>query len=92
MPELQLPAEAAAPSRIAPTGIRKVTSVRLVAPAIAATLGTDPSPDLLAGYRLIHDVRRRDWQLWLAAAGGRRLPALAAFGSEKLTPLLSCAA
>jgi len=44
-------------------------------PAIAAALGAHPSPDQLAGYQLIHDVYRRDWQLWLAAAGATRVDA-----------------
>lgn len=49
--------------------------VPICTPALAATLGADPSPDLLAGYQLIHDVYRRDWQLWLAAAGATKVDA-----------------
>ncbi|WP_416065250.1 transcriptional regulator GcvA [Rhizobium sp. ZK1] len=44
-------------------------------PTIAVALGADPSPDDLAGYQLIHDVYRRDWQLWLAAAGATKVDA-----------------
>ncbi|MBB3655985.1 LysR family glycine cleavage system transcriptional activator [Rhizobium sp. BK650] len=44
-------------------------------PAIAAALGANPSPDELAEYQLIHDVYRRDWQLWLAAAGATKVDA-----------------
>jgi LysR family glycine cleavage system transcriptional activator len=38
-------------------------------PALAAALGEAPTPDRLAALTLIHDVYRRDWQLWLEAAG-----------------------
>lgn len=44
-------------------------------PEIATALGDAPSPDALEAITLIHDVYRRDWQLWLEAAGARKVDA-----------------
>jgi LysR family glycine cleavage system transcriptional activator len=44
-------------------------------PDVAASLGPSPSPDRLSGLTLIHDVYRRDWQLWLEAAGATKVDA-----------------
>lgn len=43
--------------------------VPVCVPALAGKLGPSPQPDALAHVPLIHDVYRRDWQLWLEAAG-----------------------
>ncbi len=45
--------------------------VPVCTPGLAVQLGDNPSPDALAGFQLIHDVYRHDWQLWLEAAGAR---------------------
>jgi LysR family glycine cleavage system transcriptional activator len=44
-------------------------------PEVAGSLGPSPSPDRLAGLTLIHDVFRRDWELWLEAAGAQGVDA-----------------
>jgi LysR family glycine cleavage system transcriptional activator len=43
--------------------------------AMAAALGPSPLVDDLADLTLIHDVYRRDWELWLQAAGATRVDA-----------------
>jgi LysR family glycine cleavage system transcriptional activator len=45
-------------------------------PEIAVALGPSPAADALAGLILIHDVYRRDWQLWLEAAGATKVDAM----------------
>ncbi|MFJ6325665.1 MULTISPECIES: transcriptional regulator GcvA [unclassified Rhizobium] len=49
--------------------------VPMCTPEMAATLGTSPAVDALANLTLIHDVYRRDWELWLQAAGATRVDA-----------------
>ncbi len=49
--------------------------VPMCTPEIAATLGASPTADALANLTLIHDVYRRDWELWLQAAGATRVDA-----------------
>ncbi|CAN7144813.1 transcriptional regulator GcvA [Rhizobium rhizogenes] len=49
--------------------------VPVCTPEIAAALGPSPAADALAGLTLIHDVYRRDWQLWLEAAGATMVDA-----------------
>ncbi|QYA13100.1 transcriptional regulator GcvA [Rhizobium sp. AB2/73] len=43
---------------------------------LAAALGPSPAVDDLAGLTLIHDVYRRDWELWLKAVGATRVDAM----------------
>lgn len=43
--------------------------VPVCTPEMAAGLGSAPLADDLAELTLIHDVYRRDWELWLQAAG-----------------------
>lgn len=43
--------------------------VPVCTPGVAAALGPSPGTESLAAVTLIHDVYRRDWQLWLEAAG-----------------------
>ncbi|MBB6486448.1 transcriptional regulator GcvA [Rhizobium lusitanum] len=49
--------------------------VPMCTPEMAAALGTSPTADVLANLTLIHDVYRRDWELWLQAAGATRVDA-----------------
>ncbi|ATN32717.1 transcriptional regulator [Rhizobium sp. ACO-34A] len=56
--------------------------IAVCSPALAATLGPDPTPSRLKPQMLIHDVDRNDWRLWLEAAGAtdidwRRGPVIA---------------
>ncbi|MBB3287399.1 MULTISPECIES: transcriptional regulator GcvA [unclassified Rhizobium] len=50
--------------------------VPVCTPETAATLGPSPEVDALANLTLIHDVYRRDWELWLQAAGATRVDAM----------------
>ncbi|MFS8111309.1 transcriptional regulator GcvA [Rhizobium jaguaris] len=50
--------------------------VPVCTPELAASLGPSPAADALAGLTLIHDVYRRDWQLWLQAAGATKVDAM----------------
>ncbi|AVA20105.1 transcriptional regulator GcvA [Rhizobium sp. LEGMi198b] len=50
--------------------------VPVCTPEIAASLGPSPTADALAALTLIHDVYRRDWQLWLQAAGATKVDAM----------------
>jgi LysR family glycine cleavage system transcriptional activator len=49
--------------------------VPVCVPELATSLGSAPTPKRLAGFTLIHDVYRRDWQLWLEAAGAQEVDA-----------------
>ncbi|MFS8046808.1 transcriptional regulator GcvA [Rhizobium sp. BR 314] len=49
--------------------------VPMCTPEMAEALGTSPTADALANLTLIHDVYRRDWELWLQAAGATRVDA-----------------
>jgi LysR family glycine cleavage system transcriptional activator len=49
--------------------------VPVCTPEMAAALGPSPAVDDLAKLTLIHDVYRRDWQLWLKAVGATRVDA-----------------
>ena len=49
--------------------------VPVCTPEIATSLGRSPLADGLADLTLIHDVYRRDWELWLLAAGAVRVDA-----------------
>lgn len=49
--------------------------VPICTPEMAASLGPSPAVDDLAALTLIHDVYRRDWELWLQAAGATRVDA-----------------
>jgi LysR family glycine cleavage system transcriptional activator len=50
--------------------------VPVCTPDMAAALGPSPAVDDLAGLTLIHDVYRRDWELWLKAVGATRVDAM----------------
>ncbi|MFT4000074.1 MAG: transcriptional regulator GcvA [Rhizobium sp.] len=50
--------------------------VPICTPEMATALGPSPAVDDLAGLTLIHDVYRRDWELWLQAAGATRVDAM----------------
>ncbi|WP_204326225.1 transcriptional regulator GcvA [Rhizobium lusitanum] len=49
--------------------------VPICTPEMAVSLGPSPAVDDLAALTLIHDVYRRDWELWLQAAGATRVDA-----------------
>lgn len=49
--------------------------VPICTPEMAASFGPSPAVDDLAALTLIHDVYRRDWELWLQAAGATRVDA-----------------